>query len=251
MLAWPFSQKISERNKRLYLFIYIYIHQTNIHTIIIIQNNNDEQIILWPSHGQTLGKVNFRSPPSIKCRRNKLNLLSLQDWTWCNGLIILHPNSSCYCNETPSTGRYQDYFYLHFIQKLFSKKAVMQYTPLTLNAIQFAQQTLAINACISHNIRLNEMCAYWQKNNFADSSIVRVKYIMISSCRWWRFLTATSAIAMWYRHIYIIFCFKLLQFHSINKSNFMPYNNAVTSQFLCSRVQCGSATQLQRSMNGP
>ena len=34
-------------------------------------------------------------------------------------------------------------------------------------------------------------------------------------------------------------------------STFMRDRNAVTSQFLCSRVQCGNATQLQRSMNGP
>ena len=72
----------------------------------------------------------------------------------------------------------------------------MQYTPSTLNAVQFTQHTLAINACISHNMCLYEMCAYRQKNNFADSSKVRVKNIMISSsCRWWRFLTATCAIA--------------------------------------------------------
>ena len=32
---------------------------------------------------------------------------------------------------------------------------------------------------------------------------------------------------------------------------FVRHWNAITSQFLCSRVQCGNATQLQRSMNGP
>ena len=35
----------------------------------------------------------------------------------------------------------------------------MQYTPLPLNAIQFAQHTLAINARVLHNIRLHEMRA--------------------------------------------------------------------------------------------
>ena len=35
-----------------------------------------------------------------------------------------------------------------------------------------------------------------QKNNFAGSSIVQVKNVMISSCCWWRFLTATSAIVV-------------------------------------------------------
>ena len=53
---------------------------------------------------------------------------------------------------------------------------------------------LAINVCVSHNIRLYEVRAYYQNNNFADSSIVWVKNIMVSSCRWWHFLTATSAI---------------------------------------------------------
>ena len=32
---------------------------------------------------------------------------------------------------------------------------------------------------------------------------------------------------------------------------FMRHRNAVISQFLCSRVQCGNAKQLRRSMNGP
>ena len=32
---------------------------------------------------------------------------------------------------------------------------------------------------------------------------------------------------------------------------FMRHSNAVTSQFLCSRVQCGNTTQLPGSMNGP
>ena len=32
---------------------------------------------------------------------------------------------------------------------------------------------------------------------------------------------------------------------------FMRYRSAVTWQFLRSRVQCGNATQLRRSMNGP
>ena len=32
---------------------------------------------------------------------------------------------------------------------------------------------------------------------------------------------------------------------------FMQYRNAVTSQFLCSRMWCGNATQIRRSMNRP
>ena len=32
---------------------------------------------------------------------------------------------------------------------------------------------------------------------------------------------------------------------------FMRHHNAVTSQILCSKVQCGNATQLRRSMNVP
>ena len=31
----------------------------------------------------------------------------------------------------------------------------------------------------------------------------------------------------------------------------MQHRNAVTSQYLCSKVQCGNATQLRRSMKGP
>ena len=32
---------------------------------------------------------------------------------------------------------------------------------------------------------------------------------------------------------------------------FMRHRNALTSQFLCRRVQCCNATQLRRGMNGP
>ena len=50
----------------------------------------------------------------------------------------------CCCNEMPSmAGQNQDYFYLHFIQKLFSKNSFMQYASSTLDAIQFAQYMLA------------------------------------------------------------------------------------------------------------
>ena len=37
----------------------------------------------------------------------------------------------------------------------------------------------------------------------------------------------------------------------MNNFHATPHRNAVTSQFLCSRVQCGNATQLRCSMNGP
>ena len=32
---------------------------------------------------------------------------------------------------------------------------------------------------------------------------------------------------------------------------FMRHRNAVTSQSLCNKVQCGNAMQMRRSMNGP
>ena len=70
------------------------------------------------------------------------------------------------------------------------------YTPFTLkcNPVRTAHAcTLDINTHLSHSIRLIEMCTF-PKNNFADSSIVRVKMIKISSCCLWRFFTATSAI---------------------------------------------------------
>ena len=54
--------------------------------------------------------------------------------------------------------------------------------------------------------------------------------------------------------ILITFCRKSPQRHHISSSNeltFMRHHNAVTLQFLCSRVQCGNATQLRCSMNGP
>ena len=38
------------------------------------------------------------------------------------------------------------------------------------------------------------MLTFLTEKQLTDSSIVRVKIIKISSCRWWRFLTATSAI---------------------------------------------------------
>ena len=41
---------------------------------------------------------------------------------------------------------------------------------------------------------LYKCVCYWQKNNFVDSKIVRVKNIVISSCRWCHFLTAASTI---------------------------------------------------------
>ena len=78
----------------------------------------------------------------------------------------------------------------------FHKSFVMQYIPLTLKAIQFAQHTL-VRLLYIHAFHAWMKCVrYRQKKNFADSSIVRVKNIniMISSCRWWWFLTATSAI---------------------------------------------------------
>ena len=72
---------------------------------------------------------------------------------WCilHSITCLHYldfirglNSRCCSNETPSTpGRNQDYFYPHFIQKCFQKNCHAIYTPLTLNAIQFAQHALA------------------------------------------------------------------------------------------------------------
>ena len=37
---------------------------------------------------------------------------------------------------------------------------------------------------------------YWQKNSFANSSILLVKNIKISSCRWWCFLLITSVIIL-------------------------------------------------------
>ena len=61
-----------------------------------------------------------------------------------NSTIKSYPISRCCCNETPSTaGRNQVYFYLHFIQKLFSKNFHAVYTPSTLNAIQFIHHKLA------------------------------------------------------------------------------------------------------------
>ena len=69
----------------------------------------------------------------------------------------------CCCKETSSTaGWNQGYFLPALHPKLvFKKNSVMQYTPSTLDAIQFAQHTLArllfINTRISHSMRLLEM----------------------------------------------------------------------------------------------
>ena len=102
-------------------------------------------------------------------------------------------NGRCCCNETPSTaGQNQDYFYPHFIQKLFSKNCHAIYTPSTLNAIQFAQ--LAINTRVSHSIRLLEMRTFPTEKQLCWFQYSAGKIIKISSCHWWRFLTATSAI---------------------------------------------------------
>ena len=80
----------------------------------------------------------------------KQKQVMLKLWTECililnvDNHILSRINSRCSCNEKPSTaGWNQDYFYPHFIQELFQKSSVMQYTPSTLNAIQFAQHTLA------------------------------------------------------------------------------------------------------------
>ena len=83
-------------------------------------------------------------------------------------------------------GPNQDYFYPHFIQKLFSKKLCHAMCALdTLrNPVRTVYAcTLALNVRVSHNIRLYEMSALLAENNFTDSSIVQVKNMMISSCR--------------------------------------------------------------------
>ena len=109
-------------------------------------------------------------------------------------------NSRCCCNETPSTaGWNQDYFYKHFIQKLFSKKlchAIYAFDT-SHNPVRTAYAcALTINVPVSHNIHLCEMHAYWQKKNQLCWFQYSVgKNIMISSCRWWHFLAATCAIA--------------------------------------------------------
>ena len=81
---------------------------------------------------------------------------------------VLCANSRCYCNERPSTaGRNQDYFlsalYPGNLKSCLQKTSVMQYTPMTLNAFQFAyihlracyecarftQHTLVKNVCVT------------------------------------------------------------------------------------------------------
>ena len=53
------------------------------------------------------------------------------------------------------------------------------------NCVRFTQHRLVWNVCVLA-----------EKNNYADSIIVRVKNIMISACHWWHFLTATCAIVL-------------------------------------------------------
>ena len=103
----------------------------------------------------------------------------------------------------PSTaGRSQDYFYIPALysgnqQSWSQENSVMHYImPSTLKTIQFVQHTLV--DLLVHAFHTAYACykcmGFWQKNYFADSSIVRVKNTKISSCRWWHFRTATFAI---------------------------------------------------------
>ena len=97
-----------------------------------------------------------------------------------------------------------DFFYLHYIgeiSKVVLKKTLSCNTPTKLNAILFAQHTLAvmcsfhtafklvINACVSDILFL--------QTTLLISCIVRVKIIKISSSHWWRFELATSAIIIY------------------------------------------------------
>ena len=106
--------------------------------------------------------------------------------SWCSNLPQGTWKSRCCCNETPSTaGRNKDHFYPHFIQKLFSKTLCHAIYALDTQCNPF-HTAYACNKCVH----------YWQKHNFVNSSIMQVKIIKFSSCRWWCFLTATSAIRM-------------------------------------------------------
>ena len=69
------------------------------------------------------------------------------------------------------------------------------YTPSTLNVIQFAQHTLAINTPVLHSIRLLEIGMFpTEKTTFLIPVYSAGKNYQDSFCRWWLFLTATCAI---------------------------------------------------------
>ena len=100
---------------------------------------------------------------------------------------------------------------------VFKSNSVIQSTLLILNAIQLVQHTLACLLWI-HAFQTAYTCykcaSWWQKNNFADSRKVQVKNFKISSCCWWRFPTATSAIHI-EQSLVILICYLLKSTHGV------------------------------------
>ena len=98
------------------------------------------------------------------------------------------------------------YFNGHFIQELNKhvfKKIVSYNMPAKLDAIMFAQHMLVINAQemgAFHTAQVCYKCArFWHSfrvNSFADFLFSAGKKILSSSSRWWRFVTAKSAIRL-------------------------------------------------------
>ena len=93
-------------------------------------------------------------------------------------------------------------------QSCFQENSVMQFKPLILEAVQYAQHNLCacyiIDAHVSYSIHMLYMCALLAEisceTTFLISCIVQLKNTMIPSfpCSgWWRFLTAISAISKW------------------------------------------------------
>ena len=84
-----------------------------------------------------------------------------------------------------------------FHSKLFSKKLCH-----AIYALDTLPQSSLHSICLRARYKCRRFIQHtlvWnvsilaEKNNFADSTIVWVKNIMVSSCRWWCILTATCA----------------------------------------------------------
>ena len=115
------------------------IHQVCVYCSLSMDRNMREMIMMREDRGHIL--LAYVSTCVVG---KKLEYCQLELQCWRSHYTGWYRSSRCCCRETPSTaGQNQDCFYSHFIQNLFSRNSVMQYTPLTLNTIQFAQHTLA------------------------------------------------------------------------------------------------------------
>ena len=100
--------------------------------------------------------------------------------------------------------------FLHALHPKLSFKKTLSCNIRPRHFTQSSSHSIRLRACYKYarftqHTLVRNCVRCQQKNNFTNSSIVRVKIIKISSCRWWRFLTATSAIelASW-RCIYLL-----------------------------------------------